>query len=236
MQSSGDLLVTGQWERGLIGLIEHASSHTVEPRKDLVREGERPASISVILEGWVVRYKLLADGNRQILSLLLPGDVCQANAIVRERMDHALGALNRVRYAEIDCDILEGQIRRSTETFRTVWRTSLVNASIQREWTANIGQRRGIARIAHLLCEIHARLDATSTMRFDGFEFPMTQADIGAATGLTPVHVNRVLQKLRQMGLIRLAQRWLDIVDIDRLRKIAMFDPAYLYLGEVDHS
>lgn len=213
--------------------IEEAAARsisTVGERRDIIREGEVPSTIKIVLDGWVARYKQLPDGRRQILSLMIPGDICDANAFILERMDHSLGALTAVQFARIERTEFEALMAGSPAITRALWRSELVTASIQREWTASVGQRQALERIAHLFCEMHTRMKGIGLAPRDTCEFPLTQADIGEATGLTPVHVNRMLQALRKDGLIELRSKRLQVLDIERLRERALFDPSYLHI------
>ena len=222
----------GELDREQLELIAGAafkSTKTVGARRDIILEGARPGTVKIVLEGWAARYKELPDGHRQLLSIMIPGDICDANAFIIERMDHSLGTLTEVTYGEISRTDFETLLTSSPEMTRALWWSELVNASIQREWTANIGQRQAGARIAHLFCEMHVRLSGIGQCRENSIEFPLTQADIGEATGLTPVHVNRTLQNLRKNGLIELRDRRLTIPDPAELRRLAQFDPAYLH-------
>ncbi|NVD43510.1 Crp/Fnr family transcriptional regulator [Qipengyuania atrilutea] len=214
-----------------ISLDEAANKNVsnVRARSDLMCEGDRAQTVKVVLDGWVAAYKQLSDGHRQILALLLPGDMCAANAFVVERMDYSLGTLTPVRYAEIRREDFEELFENNSRILRAFWWKEMVTASIQREWTANVGQRLATARIAHLFCETHARLDCRNLARGNAIDFPLTQSDIGEATGLTAVHVNRCMQSLRAEKLVELRNRELILPNPERLRKIAMFDPAYLH-------
>lgn len=198
---------------------------------DIIRTGDAPRTVKIVLEGWVARYIDLPDGRRQILALMLPGDVCDANAFVFERMDHSLGALTPVRYAEIGRGDFERLMDECPNLAREMWRHELVTVSIQRQWTANIGQRMALERIAHLLCETLLRLQAVGLTEAGSCDFPLTQIEIADATGLTPVHVNRTLRVLREQGLAELRGRRLNLIDPEGLRAVAMFDPAYLHLA-----
>ncbi|MDB5413317.1 MAG: cyclic nucleotide-binding protein, partial [Rubritepida sp.] len=106
---------------------------------------------------------------------------------------------------------------------------SEVQAAVQREWTVNLGQRGATERMAHLLCELYLRLRLVGLADDDSCELPLTQSDLADAVGLSPVHVNRVLQELRTSGLIGLRGRILTIPSIDALRDAAMFEASYLH-------
>jgi len=177
-----------------------------------------------------MRYKQLPDGRRQVLSLMLPGDLCDAHAFIHEPMDHSIAALTAVRYAEVSQADFEALLNDSPRLLRAMWWSELVTLSIQREWTTNIGQRQAYERIAHLLCETFARLQAIGLTRADSCDFPLTQGDIADATGLTPVHVNRMVQALRHDGLIELRDKRLTLLNPAKLRQVAGFNPAYLHL------
>jgi CRP-like cAMP-binding protein len=113
-----------------------------------------------------------------------------------------------------------------------LWRWSLVDAAVFREWVMNLGGRGATERIAHLLCEIFTRLQHIGLANGNSCHMPMTQADIGAAAGMSTVHVNRVIQSLRAKKLISLTGSRLTVHDWLGLQQIGDFDPAYLHLGE----
>jgi len=217
-------------EHQAIEALAGLPTHRVPARQDLVREGDRPTSVFVILDGWACRWKSLADGRRQILSLLLPGDFCDLHGFLYQEMDHSLGALSRVRAVEIPRQAFARLLASSERINQAMWWSELTSAAIQREWTINLGQRSAFERIAHLLCETFTRLDAIGLTRDGSCEFPLVQQDLADATGLTAVHVNRTLQELRRRGLIRLAERRATILDRPALEELAEFDAAYLYL------
>ena len=119
---------------------------------------------------------------------------------------------------------------RSSAHRRFFWRDTLIEAAVFREWIANIGRREAYGRIAHLLCELYVRLRAIGFANGREYGLPLTQAELADATGLTTVHVNRSLKKLRGDGLIRSGKRSVIIEDWDGLRAAGEFDPTYLHL------
>ena len=217
-------------EKNLLDAATGKSVRSAAAHHDIVCDGESPRTVKVVLEGWAMRYKQLPDGRRQILSLMIPGDICDANAFIRKHMDHSIGTLTAVRYAEVTQADFEMLLGSSTRLLKAFWWSELVIVSIQREWTTNIGQRRAYERIAHLLCETFARLQAVGLTRGDACEFPLTQGDLADATGLTPVHVNRMIQALRHDGLIELRDKRLTLRNPAKLRQVAGFNAAYLHL------
>ena len=205
-------------------------------RRDLAREGDRPRAIYVMLEGWACRYKTLPDGRRQVVAFFVPGDLCDLNVFILKQMDHNVGAITAVRTAEIDRDEFERMTEAHPRITQALWWNELVNVAVQREWTLNVGQRTAYERISHLICEMFLRLRTVGLTRGDSCDFPITQVDIGDATGLTSVHVNRTLKQLREEGLIEVNRRSLTIHDLPGLRQAAMFNDNYLHLdGEGRH-
>lgn len=203
----------------------------VAPRRDLIREGDQPRFVHLIVDGWACRYKTLPDGRRQIVAIFLPGDLCDLNVYVLREMDHSVGAITRLRVADICREDMAGLTEAHPRITQALWWHELVTAAIQREWTLNLGQRSAYERIAHLLCELFMRLQLVDLVRAETCDFPMTQNDIADATGLTPVHVNRTLQELRRAGLIVLQGRTLTIPDLKALQAAALFSANHLHLG-----
>ncbi|MFY8194112.1 MAG: Crp/Fnr family transcriptional regulator, partial [Novosphingobium sp.] len=202
----------------------------VPSRTDVVHEGDCPRAVRVMLDGWACRYKELPDGRRQILAFFVPGDLCDSAVFLLDQMDHSIAAITPVTIAEITPDIFTRMTRESPELADALALSELVTVAIQREWTLGLGQRTARERVSHLLCELHARLEAVGLGNDGECDMPLTQADIGSATGLTPIHVNRVLQDLRREGIIDLARRRLRIRRPGVLGETAMFDPTYLHL------
>lgn len=205
----------------------------VQPRRDLIREGDNPRNVRLMLSGWACRYKGLPDGRRQIVGFFIPGDFCDLNVYILKQMDHSIGAITRVTYAQIVPDELERVMHERPRIAQALLWHELVNASVFREWLLNVGQRTARERIAHLLVEMFVRLRAVGLSEPNSCEFPITQNDLAEATGLTSVHVNRTLQDLRADGLIELSQKRLTIPDLKALMAVAMFNPNYLHL---DHE
>jgi CRP-like cAMP-binding protein len=110
-----------------------------------------------------------------------------------------------------------------------MWLGLIENATLSK-WTLSLGRRSAIERLAHLLCELSVRLGAESDEE-SSFAFPLTQEQIGDALGLTAVHVNRTMHQLRADGLIEIANRYLTIPNIAKLRQAGGFDPRYLHVA-----
>ncbi|UCI06312.1 Crp/Fnr family transcriptional regulator [Mesorhizobium sp. B1-1-8] len=199
----------------------------------IVLEGDKPAVIYLVLDGWACRYKHLEDGRRQIVSFFLPGDLCDLNVFILREMDHSIASLGNVTVAEISRPNFEAILEGHSRIAQALWWDSLVTIAIQREWTVNLGQRDALERVAHLFCELFIRLRTAGQTRGKSCDFPVTQTELADATGMSTVHVNRTLQELRNMRLINLANRTLTIHDLSRLMQTGLFNPNYLHL---DHE
>ena len=219
-------------DRAAIGRISKVT-RVIPARRDLIREGEKPQFVHLMVDGWACRYKTLPDGRRQIVAFFIPGDFCDLNVYVLRQMDHSLGAITRLSVSDISRDDMDALTSTRPRITQALWWESLVQAAIQREWTLNIGQRTAYERIAHLLVELFLRLESVGMTQADSCDFPLTQTDVADATGLTSVHVNRTLQELRRDGLIVLERKRLTIPDLQKLKDAAMFNTNYLHL---DHE
>jgi CRP-like cAMP-binding protein len=207
------------------------NTRVVEPRRDLISEGDKPLHMHLMLDGWACRYKQLPDGKRQVVSLFIPGDFCDLNVYLLKHMDHAIGAITRLKVAVITPEEMNKLAAERPRLMQALWCHQLVTSAIQREWTLNLGQRSAYQRLAHLLIELYVRLEAVGRARDGHCDFPLTQNDLADATGLTAVHVNRTLQELRRDGFIELERKQLNILDLPRMKEASMFNANYLHLG-----
>ena len=219
--TSGERDQIGAWCAHPVSLKAHNS---------VIREGDRPEATCLMLSGWACRYKDLRDGSRQIVDLLLPGDMCDLHGFLLASADHSIAVLSDAVAALVpSAEILAG-LDREPRLVKALWWSTLVTEGITREWVVNVGQRNAVTRIAHLMCELWTRADVVGILEGGALGFPLTQGTIGHATGLTDVHVNRSLRMLREEGLATLTGRRLIIPDFARLASFAGFDPTYLQL------
>ena len=217
--------------------IEHLCGEyrTVEAGVDLIRQGERPDKVFLLLDGWAFRHKLLPNGSRQILAYLIPGDLCDIHIFVLKTMDHGISLLNQGIVAAIDPARMIEIMDEHPRIERALWWATLVDEAILREWLVNVGQRDAYERISHLLYEMWLRVRAVSlTDAGDAFSLPLTQTQLADTVGLTPVAVNRALQRLRTDGLITLDHKRLTVHEPERLAAISGFEPNYLHLDQRD--
>jgi CRP-like cAMP-binding protein len=198
-------------------------------RRDIIREGDRPDHVHLMIEGWSCRYKMLADGTRQITAFLVPGDFCDTQITIFDEMDHSIGSLTDCRVAFVPRALI-AELTEQPAIARALWWASLVDEAVLRAWIVNMGRREAQDRIAHLICELHVRLRNVGLAPGNSFELPLTQEELSDALGLTSVHVNRTLKRLREDGLMTFRRQQIVITDVPALRKIADFDPNYLHL------
>ena len=213
----------------LVRMSEQHVRH-FKAREDIIREGEKPEMINLIQQGWACRYKVLEDGRRQIIAFFLPGDLSDLNIFTLREMDHSIGAITPVTLSEIARGSFDELMLAYPRLAQALWWELLVNTAIQREWTVNLGRRDAFERMAHLFCELFMRLKAAGMTKGKSCEMPLTQNDLGEATGLSTVHVNRTLQALRAEGLLSWDGMTAEIQDRERLMRFAQFDPAFLHL------
>ena len=219
--------------RLLAGITVQAKD--VAAREDLIGEGDNPRDVQLILEGFACRYKLLPDGGRQITAFLIPGDFCDLHVFILKAMDHSIATMSPCRVVAIPREkILE--LTERPAIARALWWAALVDEAILREWLVNLGARPADQRVAHLLCELLMRLRTVGLVNGDSYELPITQHDLADTMGLTNVHVNRVLQRLRSEGAITLKSKRLVIEDVERLMAFCGFDGSYLHLGETQDT
>jgi CRP-like cAMP-binding protein len=218
-------------ERALIAALPSGDVR-ISSREFIVHEGEHLNRSVLLLDGLAARYKLLPDGGRQIVSLHVAGDVIDLHTALLKVADHSVAAFGPARIAYLSHDAVRTAIDASPAIARAMWREVLVDASIAREWLLNVGRRDAYGRIAHLFCELALRMEVVGLYRGGSLPLPLTQADLADATGLTPVHVNRTMQRLRADGLVSTRGAELCIHDWDGLALAGTFDPAYLFIGE----
>ena len=200
----------------------------VERDEDIVVERERAAECKVVIEGFCCRYKLLPSGKRQIMSFQIPGDIVDLQGFLFGDLDHSVATLTPCKVALLPYKALFEITDAYPRVARALWRTTMVDAAVFREWIVGLGRRSAYQRIAHVLSEVFVRLHAVGLTQDSSYELPVSQAELGDALGLSTVHVNRTLQELRRNGLIELRGGRLHIKDRDALKRAGQFDPHYL--------
>jgi CRP-like cAMP-binding protein len=200
--------------------------------QDIVRQGDRPSRSCLLLEGFACTFQLTGEGKRQITAFHIAGDVPDLQSLHLRVLDNSVGTITPCKVGFIRHETLHDLCGRHPRIAGALWRQTLVDAAVFREWITNVGRREGYSRLAHILCELVVRMRAVGLTQDDTCDLPITQAELADATGLSTVHVNRVLQELRGDGLIRLAGGTLTVLDWDGLKKAGDFDPTYLHLEQ----
>ena len=207
-----------------------AKVEEVPAGRTIVRNGALLTQSTLLIDGMIGRYKDLSEGQRQIMEVHVAGDFVDLHGFLLKRLDHNVGALTRARIAFVPHEVLERITEKEPHLVRILWLSTLMDAAIQRERILSIGRRPALSRIAHLICELYVRLDVVGLTQGRRFNLPLTQLDLADATGLTSVHVNRMLRQLREDELLTLRGGEATILDWERLQKVAEFDTAYLHI------
>src|SRR3569623_1017144 len=195
-----------------------------------MREQVPLTQCTLLLDGFVERYKDMADGRRQILAIHVPGDFVDLHSYPLKKLEHSVAALTPIRVAFMPHSAVRALTETSATLTELLWRSTLVDAAINREWIVSIGARGAAVRLAHLFCEKNVRLQRIGLSDGKQFVFPVTQIDLADATGLTAVHANRMLRQLREDGLVEFRGGHVRIADWDALRRFAGFDTGYLFI------
>jgi len=198
-------------------------------RQDLIREGDRPGPVFVMLDGWAFRYKILPNGSRQIMAFLMPGDCCDLHVGMLAEMDHSIKTVTPARVATISRDEMDRLMYDYRGIARAMYIAQLTDEGTLRAWIVSMGRRSSIERVAHLMCELYIRAQGIGLTDGAEFALPLSQIVLADALGMTPVHINRVLKELRLAGAMLLRRGSLLIMDPLKLTRIAGFDENYLH-------
>jgi CRP-like cAMP-binding protein len=220
---------TGE-ERERLDCLIKSKQRKYKPREDIIADGAHSNHCHVLLEGLACRYKILPDGERQIMAFLIPGDLCDAEIFILKSMDHGVAALTPSTVAAIHADEMKKMLQEVSCMAQALWWGTMTDLAVLRERIVDHGRRDATERIAHMLYELLVRYRIVGETTDHSFDFPITQTDLADATGLTPSHVNRVLQRFRDDDLIDLRSRTLTVLKPIRLKEIGMFSADYLHL------
>ncbi len=214
-------------EREVLRDLRRATT-VVDARKTFIREGDRISETILVLDGWVARTKTLGDGRRQIISFVLPGDFIDLYAALFATSDESFLAVTEVTYALIVPNRLIELFREQPRLASLLCWSAGESDAILAEHIVRIGRRSAFERVGHLLLELFIRLDHVGLADDTGFDLPLTQEMIADALGLSLVHVNRTMRRLRGEGLVEMRDDFLHIVSLPALSKAARFDRSYL--------
>ena len=233
--------VTGDFLRGRgrdtlsaqeVEILEKAVDRveTLPARSVVTRRGDRLRESTLLVDGAMCRYLDARDGYRQLLAYHVPGDFVDMHGYTLHRLDHDVATIVESRVATIPHDRIDAMMRDHPRLAWMLWRSTLLDAAMHREWIFRLGRLDAAGRLAHFLCEVSERMEAVGRVKEGAFALPLTQQDLGEACGLTSVHVNRTLRRLREDGIADVARGEARIFDKPRLARVAEFDSDYLYL------
>ncbi|WP_137787782.1 Crp/Fnr family transcriptional regulator [Sphingomonas sp. 3P27F8] len=209
---------------------------TIPRRTTIIRRGEEVSRSTFLISGFMCRYIDDRNGFRQFLSLQTPGDFVDLHGYPLQRLDHEITTLSECRVAYAPHHKITAVLERFPHLGRMLWFATVVDAALHREWIFRLGRLDAAGRVAHFLCETCTRLAAVGCVTDGAFDWPLIQQDLAEATGLTSVHVNRVLRQLRQSGWLDVSGRRIAILDFERLAALGEFSDDYLYLGDTPQT
>jgi CRP-like cAMP-binding protein len=197
---------------------------------DIVRQGDAPGHSTLIVDGFAWRYKILPTGGRQVSALHIAGDFADLHSFMLPRLDNSVGALTDCRVVHVGHSELAAITDKFPNLTRQLWRLTVLDAAMHREWLASLGRRDAVSRLSHLISELYIRLEIVGLARDLRFTLPMSRAQLADALGMSAVHVTRSLMQLQRRNLLAVARREVIIRDWPALLRLAAFDPIYLQL------
>lgn len=212
---------------GLSWRIEEKSART-----QFVDEGDRPSECCLVISGIVVRSRYTQDGQRQILSVHIPGDIPDLQSLHLKRMDHGLETVGPCRLAFVSHSSLHDVCRASYSVAAAIWRESLIDGALHRAAIFRNGRLEADARLAHFISEMYLRHLVLGMATDGAFQFPLSQEMMGEALGLTVVSINRAAQTLRARGLVRMERGSIQVLDPGTLAAFGQFDPTFLHVRD----
>lgn len=201
-------------------------------RTVIQRRGEPVRYSTLLLDGTIARYMDARDGFRQLVALQVPGDFVDLHGYPLGRLDHDVGTLTASQVALVPHARIDAIVAEHPALARLMWRSTLLDAALHREWIFRLGRLDAAGRIAHFLAETYWRMAVVGRVADQSYALPLTQQDFGEACGLTSVHVNRTLRRLREEGVVEIARGEVHVLDLARLSRIGEFEPDYLYLED----
>ncbi len=218
-------------DRDAIRALPHQIKR-LEQHHYIIRDRDIATHSCLLISGFAVRHKIVGGGYRQIVAIHMKGEMVDLQNSMLGTADHSVQMLTPGQIAMIPREDVVRLAFDRPNVGRAMWFDTLVDGSIFREWIANVGRRDARTRVAHLLCEFALRLKVAGLGDELGYQLPMTQEQLGDATGLTSVHVNRTLKQLEADGLIdRVSPRAISIGDWKKLSDVGDFDSHYLHLN-----
>ena len=207
-----------------------------EPGEEILQRGATMKQLILLVSGWANRCRYTPEGMRQIVHLLLPGDIVTPNVFVTRHSDHSISAMTDVIVRFVDPDEMDRVLSAAKRLAAAFWWAAEQEHGVLREQIVRLGRRSALHRIPHMFLELHRRLYLVNMASQEAFELPLTQNDIADALGLSNVHVNRTLRKLVVDKYIQYNGSVVQIPDSRRLAELCDFDVSHLHLDNVKKS
>ena len=204
----------------------------IPPRHEIVSPGKTVEHACLVSKGLAARFDQMRGGQRQITAFHIVGDMCDLHSVVAPTPAWGIVALTATNVLFVPHAGLREIACTHPAIAMAFWRDGTVDASILAKWIGNIGRQDARARLAHLICEFGIRSELAGIGSRTSFALDATQEQLADALGLTSVHVNRTLQRLRSEGVVSTRGHAVDVLDWDRLADIAEFDPTYLLVNQ----
>lgn len=207
----------------LVAEVERFTApHTILKRGDVVDQS------TILIEGTVARV-IHEDGKRHIVALHVPGDFVDLHAFALRRLDHDVVSIGSVQIGYVPHDRIQTVLETEPNLARMLWYSTLLDAAMHREWIMKLEHLSADGRLAHLVAELWQRLEFVDLAGENGFSLPLTQQELADACGTTSIHMNRVVRKLREAGVVDISRGQVTVLDRQALKTLGAFDPAYLY-------
>lgn len=229
-----NLFLRGRLRQSLSKEEEHRLEAMISETADLKdgsiisRRGELCHRSTLLVDGFVLR-NINSNGKRHIVCIQVPGDFVDLHGFALRRLDHDLVTVGAARVAYVPHEELNRTMEELPHLTRVLWFATLLDAAIHREWIMKMEQLTADNRLAHLFCELWHRLNFVGRADPDGYDLPLTQIDLADTCGTTSIHMNRIIGKLRRMGLVEFKRGRVTIPDRQALEQFARFTPDYLY-------
>ncbi|MEH6832771.1 MAG: Crp/Fnr family transcriptional regulator [Sulfitobacter sp.] len=206
----------------------HKRRRTFVAGRDLVEQGQADQAAYILISGWACSYKLLPDGQRQIVDFQIPGDFLGLRSVVLHVSDHSVEPVTDIEVTEVHASDLFKAFSETPRLATAVLWTASRDEAMVVEHLVGIGRRDATERMAHFLLELGKRLTLVGMGSKAGYACPLTQYLLADALGLSAVHVNRVLRELREHGMVTFRDGYVTFDNYDRLVEFADFEVSYL--------
>ena len=207
-------------------LVESVEDHADGTR--LLERGRKTDRSTMLIEGYIFRT-IESGGKRFITGVHVPGDFVDLHGFALKRLDHNIDAAGKVRVGCVSHETLRQVMRERPGVARAMWFATLLDAAIHRKWIQTLEQLDAPRRIAHLYAELHTRLDLIGRNVTRALRTPFTQFDMADMCGVSAIHANRAVGKLRDLGIAEIRRGDLYTDDWAALKDFAQFNPDYLY-------